>query len=990
MDTDLRVQLGLIIFLLNLGLVVILASALSVVGYDALDKIGKDMARDTVLKVVNKTVCTFEDPLGKADYISKVATLNFRISTVGRYGSVGMNRTELPYWGAYHGSHLVSTPIITELTYMDVYGDRMVMKQVVPDHPNIFPFSVDLITAGDVPSTNLIDNSPMISRRYKVNRQFHTISVVNTSLAPASNDHRYGAYWSSYTAAGVDNCWVLDPTQPTNQITVHRVIKDTKNGTLGAFKTVANLSEIIAAVGSQVVGVTGRVYVAYYDASNTFGRGMYRFLIHPAGYPHDVGVPYVTENTANKLITDFLRSFNASNPEYKKPSYAEWSHGDKYSVGWIVLGDPGCGTTSPPYVLILMAPLKDFQKEADKAKNEFLIIALCIGLFGVGLAVGLWLMVNSAVTPLITAIHQTTELRFDNIKETKSSISEFNKISDALQYLVNRLAEYMKYLPDGVRAVPETQEIEVQSNVPPPQGDNVTIVFTDIQKSTFLWNTDAHAMSDSLAKHNNLFRMKMPKFQGYEVKTIGDAFMIAFPTYELALSFCFEMQMALLVEDWPEDLLKIDICSEVTAKEHHNDLWRGLRVRMAVASGPVSFETNPLTHRTEYVGKTVCKSARIEGLACGGMILTLAENIEALKETNPGLLKDCKLRSYPDQDLAEFGKVNLTAVYPKELVERADEAYLQTKEWKEKQMKDQQVSKSESSSMMSSVANRPVCTKTQKEFGTKLMPTMGTIASVEAIPELGQSVFDHLTTVSYIVEEAVERCKGAIVQISGVRFDVAWNAGKKCTGHPLQAVLFAANIHKEFGSKQIVRVGVSTGQVLHGRVGSDNKRFKIVVGTAMNMAVGLCGLCSRVGAKLLISEVHGIPCAVHDPSLSASFRLILILRQSNLEEFINIHEANTRALSRSNAWSYITTDEQSSFTVTGLTDAIKLAATGDLSALASICEYLPFDSTITAAYSLFKEWDGAVPRVRPHEDPNYLLGEIPKDSHRDAPNVRWL
>ncbi len=56
----------------------------------------------------------------------------------------------------------------------------------------------------------------------------------------------------------------------------------------------------------------------------------------------------------------------------------------------------------------------------------------------------------------------------------------------------------------------------------------VTLVFTDIQGSTALWEHFGDDFKALLDLHNALFRAAIAAAGGYEVKTEGDAFMVAF------------------------------------------------------------------------------------------------------------------------------------------------------------------------------------------------------------------------------------------------------------------------------------------------------------------------------------------------------------------------------------------------------------------------------------------------------------------------------
>eukprot|EP01064_Diplonema_japonicum_P024821 TRINITY_DN3555_c1_g1_i1.p1 TRINITY_DN3555_c1_g1~~TRINITY_DN3555_c1_g1_i1.p1 ORF type:complete len:1032 (+),score=131.90 TRINITY_DN3555_c1_g1_i1:61-3096(+) len=1010
MSSSLRLPLGSIIFLTCLALVVVLGSSLAAVGYAALDHLGKDMARAVVEKMVNSSACMTETIMQKTKFVSNALMMNVKVTSSSLYGQMGIPPEQLEYWGAYHSAHIISTDIIYEILIATDNGDAVILRHLETDIENIYPVEI-----------NVVQKASNLSK-YILTKQFQLVHNVTRPLDP-SNDIRNSDYWTDYVLSNESTCWVVHnvtrPLDPSNDIrnsdywtdyvlsnestcwvvhdhghrekkgllvAYHELINNVDGAIVGSIQTVVDATELIEQLNELKVGDTGSVYAMLYHPQKAFGDKRFAFFSHPA---NSRDMDHFTENNADPHVTSFLKEIDLSGSNIGIPQYRTWSDGSEmFSVGWMVLGGSGCGSELPPILIVLMAPLREFQKEADETKMQFLIVGLCVGIFSLFLSGALWLTVSSAVRPLTSAISMATQLRFESIKETRSVIFEFNKLSDALFYLTDRLSEYMKYLPDGVRAVAITEEVEIQSNIPPPQTDCVTIVFTDIQKSTFLWNTNPHAMSDALAKHNNLFRRKMLDFNGYEVKTIGDAFMIAFPTFEDAMSFCFEVQRSLIREDWMDELMDIELCSEKLSSE--NLIWRGLRVRMAVASGPVAWEKNPLTHRVEYFGATVMKAAAIESLACGGMVLTLADNV---KECNRDVLEGCEQIPFPSQDLQEFGTVNLVAVYQKDLKGRSNEAYLQTKAWKEKQAKvkdlEATIASRTSGGGSSISASKAVSAKTKAEFGTKLIPCIGTVASFEMLPSEDNTMFDHLTTISYILEDAVDRCKATLIQVNGVRIDVAWNAAKKCTDHPLQAILFTARVYKESGSRQSLKIGMVTGQLLHGRVGSETKRFKSVLGTALNLALGLCTLCEKLGTKMLLAEAPGIPCAVHDPSLSSYHRLLLKLRTSNTTDLLSIHEVDVAALRKSNTW-YTVADADTIFKPSGLSDAVHLASTStDTAALVSICEYIPLDVPLGAALALFKTWNGETPRVLPHEDPAYTLGSLPMDIETNVPAMHW-
>ena len=84
-------------------------------------------------------------------------------------------------------------------------------------------------------------------------------------------------------------------------------------------------------------------------------------------------------------------------------------------------------------------------------------------------------------------------------------------------------------------------------------------------------------MERALDIHSLITRRQIKRFQGYEVKTQGDAFMVSFALPELAVDFCLNVQLALLEAEWPEEVLNIGPGSEVKDPVSGDMLFRGLR-----------------------------------------------------------------------------------------------------------------------------------------------------------------------------------------------------------------------------------------------------------------------------------------------------------------------------------------------------------------------------------------------------------------------------
>lgn len=158
----------------------------------------------------------------------------------------------------------------------------------------------------------------------------------------------------------------------------------------------------------------------------------------------------------------------------------------------------------------------------------------------------------------------------------------------------------------------------LQPEIAPPTG-NLAIVFTDIKNSTFLWELFPNAMRTAIKTHNDIMRRLLRIYGGYEVKTEGDAFMVAFPTPISSMVWCMSVQLKLLDAQWPEEITSIqDGC--LILDKNGNKIYQGLSVRMGVHWGCPVPELDLVTQRMDYLGPMVNKAARVEGVADGGQI----------------------------------------------------------------------------------------------------------------------------------------------------------------------------------------------------------------------------------------------------------------------------------------------------------------------------------------------------------------------------------
>ena len=73
----------------------------------------------------------------------------------------------------------------------------------------------------------------------------------------------------------------------------------------------------------------------------------------------------------------------------------------------------------------------------------------------------------------------------------------------------------------------------------------VTLLFTDVEGSTRLWEAEPEQMAQALRRHDELLRAAIGEAGGYVFKTVGDAFCAAFATPQEALEAVVAAQRTL-------------------------------------------------------------------------------------------------------------------------------------------------------------------------------------------------------------------------------------------------------------------------------------------------------------------------------------------------------------------------------------------------------------------------------------------------------------
>lgn len=151
-------------------------------------------------------------------------------------------------------------------------------------------------------------------------------------------------------------------------------------------------------------------------------------------------------------------------------------------------------------------------------------------------------------------------------------------------------------VPEGFRFCGQCGRGLAAALQPSPQG-TITILFTDMEDSTALANVlgDERAL-EILRDHNSIIRGCIQRNSGFEVKTQGDGFMVAFPSARKAILCAVDIQRSM-------------------AEYNRQRSQRDILVRIGVNAG------DTLRHEEDFFGVAVNLAARIAARARGGQIL---------------------------------------------------------------------------------------------------------------------------------------------------------------------------------------------------------------------------------------------------------------------------------------------------------------------------------------------------------------------------------
>lgn len=155
-------------------------------------------------------------------------------------------------------------------------------------------------------------------------------------------------------------------------------------------------------------------------------------------------------------------------------------------------------------------------------------------------------------------------------------------------------------------------------------------VISDIESSSALWAiAPPHVIDAAQQIHDDLMRSCLPKFNGYEITTVGDSFQLAFHNVQDAVGYALEVQLQLLQAKWPSELDGIvpSTKTEWAIGLKPQAIFRGIRVRMGIhdtsveEEGKLVSQIHLVTGKTLYIGASELIAREVGDVGFGGQII---------------------------------------------------------------------------------------------------------------------------------------------------------------------------------------------------------------------------------------------------------------------------------------------------------------------------------------------------------------------------------
>eukprot|EP01063_Lacrimia_lanifica_P011034 TRINITY_DN1779_c1_g2_i1.p1 TRINITY_DN1779_c1_g2~~TRINITY_DN1779_c1_g2_i1.p1 ORF type:complete len:836 (+),score=127.19 TRINITY_DN1779_c1_g2_i1:65-2572(+) len=448
--------------------------------------------------------------------------------------------------------------------------------------------------------------------------------------------------------------------------------------------------------------------------------------------------------------------------------------------------------------------------------------------------------------------------------------------------LLANLESYRPYLPAELFAHEEDMPSDMPSGVPGLSDPWIALVFTDIRASSQLWEASPEAMRDAMLLHDDAIRTALHNHSGYEVKTIGDSFMVAFRTSVDAVRFGAAAQTALGSVAWPAGL----------TRPNAGDGFGVLSVRIGIHCGEVSAQQNQVTGRYDYFGPTVNRAARVEPFGAPGALTVTSELLHDIGDLP---LEEAFVVVPYEKPRAAKGlrdPLELTALLPRSLAETeaAVREVIAQGEGVRKASRKVSLAVSNISSgshhssfsdgsrssrgSIASVASegRPSVATSSFQRMTRRAPKVRARATTSSLAVVKFDFLDELPLPDaearasrrlQILHGAAQRTKGYVSSVWSTLSIVYWSCGQHLTESTRFVLVMLRDLSPDDANPLCnpFHAGIATGSLSTAEFavgqGTQSRRYVTPFGPCVDLAVALCSGAAELGKCVLVAAADG-------------------------------------------------------------------------------------------------------------------------------------
>ena len=478
------------------------------------------------------------------------------------------------------------------------------------------------------------------------------------------------------------------------------------------------------------------------------------------------------------------------------------------------------------------------ESEVQGALRLLILFTALVLLFDIMIAVSEVYFIGLPLAAVARTAEQIGQMRtsvastmLHTLQQRRVMLREMCTVVDGLVWAVQQLDEYRTFMPEAI-FLSEPVLVGSHQEAPGRETGHAAVLFTDVQGSTKLWEACTEEMAEALRFHNTVIREMIAEHGGYEVKTIGDSFMVSFPDIDTAVRFGLRTQERLFQAAWPAGLLEV-----VQAPGDEGRGLRGLRVRMGLTHGAVNVDLNEVVQRCDYFGPTVNRAARLEANGvCGGVAVeaSVVDSLTAVQQQQ-ALVVQLGTRS-----LKGIGDIPLCLLVPQSMPQRAAHVH------------DVDVLNplkvvhrfSHSGSCASTVSHESHNSHGMdrlvavERFGSDKLSEVGSATTGYVDCEVVDLPCAEVTAMADTNLRGVVAClgrsDGRLLNVCGTAALVAWNVMAPCAGHLEAALRFASLMSGRAADG--LHCGLSSGKVFSGYVATGKKRFVTAVGQCVQVS----------------------------------------------------------------------------------------------------------------------------------------------------------